>query len=322
MTSRHSPPFVSIIIPVYNEERYIRPCLESVLALDHPRELLEVIVVDNNSSDATPLIVREVLERSGIGRIVTKVGGSIASVRNYGYQHARGDVLAFLDGDSVVEPGWLKKGLELLNSEDVVCSGFAMAVPAPESHWVQKAWFDIGNSSRHKGTTQVKWLCSFNLILKRGAFEAVGGFSEALETGEDFDLGVKLGSMGKILFSDATRVVHLGNINSLPAFITKEFWRGRGELYHVIMLRTKIKDFISTAVSICYFLAVAGFFPSAIVYNPPLLFLCVSVIVSFPMIMLARSGIFSPGKILRGYAFYLFYFVTRGIAAFMPVPHQ
>lgn len=313
-------PFVSVIIPAYNEEKYIKQCIKSVLDQDYPENCFEILVIDNGSTDATYRIAEQLLGSEGRGRVINKIGGTIASIRNYGWQNAKGEVLAFLDGDSVVDPQWLNCSLELLLlNNDIACVGFAMAPPSIESHWVQKAWYDVGNSSRHKGTKQVKWLCSFNLVLKKEFFNRVNGFNEALVTGEDYELGLKLNDIGSVIFSDTLHVKHLDNINSTLSFLTKEFWRGRGEVYTFLKSNKSISGFISTIIPIIYTLSVVILLTNIIFFNNIyIIMFCSLILMLLPLVMLIMKNIFSIDKLIRGYAFYVLYFFTHGLAAFVP----
>src|SRR2546421_8227865 len=99
MKSRRS---VSIVIPAYNEERHLAACLGAIAKQTAP--LLEVIVVDNNSSDRTA----EIAGKYPFVRVVPETRQGIVFARNAGFNAARGDIIARIDADIVVPPGWLK----------------------------------------------------------------------------------------------------------------------------------------------------------------------------------------------------------------------
>src|SRR4029077_14109102 len=98
------PPTVAVIVPVHNGAATIRTCLEALLAQDWPREALELIVVDNRSTDATQAVVEEypvrLVEQN-------RVQSSYAA-RNRGVAASHGDLLAFTDADCVPDPGWVR----------------------------------------------------------------------------------------------------------------------------------------------------------------------------------------------------------------------
>lgn len=95
-------PLVSVIIPAYNAEAYVRQTLESALAQTY--EHLEVLVIDDGSGDGTADIVREVAAEDGRVRLFQQANGGVASARNHGIEHARGEYIAPLDADDLFYP--------------------------------------------------------------------------------------------------------------------------------------------------------------------------------------------------------------------------
>lgn len=97
------PPFVSIIVPAFNEAPMIRSVLESLLAIDYPR--CEVIVVDDGSSDQTFLRALPYQQRRAEIdiRVLVKANGGKFDALNHGIAHARGEIIVCIDGDSIIE---------------------------------------------------------------------------------------------------------------------------------------------------------------------------------------------------------------------------
>lgn len=93
---------VSVIIPVYNVEKYLRECVDSVLAQTY--ENIEVILVDDGSPDSCPAICDEYAARDARVRVIHKENGGVASARNKGLEIASGEYVAFVDPDDVISP--------------------------------------------------------------------------------------------------------------------------------------------------------------------------------------------------------------------------
>jgi glycosyltransferase involved in cell wall biosynthesis len=93
---------VSVIVPAYNEERFIARCLDSLVNQDDPAE--EIIVVDNNSTDRTVAVA----QRYPV-RIIRETRQGIIPARNAGFDAAAGDVLARCDADSIVPADWVRR---------------------------------------------------------------------------------------------------------------------------------------------------------------------------------------------------------------------
>lgn len=114
---------VSLIIPVYNVEQYLRKCLDSVV--NQTLGEMEVIVVDDGSTDNSASIVKEYIETFPKMRYYKKENGGLSDARNYGLQYATGKYIAFLDGDDYVEENTYERMYEKAkkeNSDMVECN--------------------------------------------------------------------------------------------------------------------------------------------------------------------------------------------------------
>lgn len=113
-------PFVSVIMPAYQAEKYIKQAIESVWIQDVP---LELIVIDDCSFDSTQDVLKSYMERSDFHYIRNNDNMGAAVSRNRGIEAAKGDLIAFLDSDDWWEPGKLKKQIEVMKRTGrVICS--------------------------------------------------------------------------------------------------------------------------------------------------------------------------------------------------------
>ena len=95
---------LTVIIPAYNIEELLGRCIESVIDQDYPKELLEIIVVDDGSSDSTGKIADEYAAKYDNVTALHKENGGSSSARNLGISHATGDYIGFVDSDDFVDP--------------------------------------------------------------------------------------------------------------------------------------------------------------------------------------------------------------------------
>lgn len=216
-------PLVSFVIPVRNDAQRLQRCLASIVQNEYPRELIELIVVDNESTDGSARAARD------YGAIViTASDSSVASLRNRGARAALGGIIAFVDADHEIDPTWIETGVEVLSTPNVAATG-APCVSEPTANWVQQQY--DGLRDRPATRQDVSWLGSGNLAVKRATFQAVGGFNADLTACEDVDLCNRLIAAGHRIIADpALRSIHFGDPRTLRALFFGELWRGRDNI--------------------------------------------------------------------------------------------
>jgi len=142
-------PFVSIVVPAWNEEKTIVRTLETLLVLDYPKDKYEIIVVDDGSTDKTSEKVRQFIARKKPEvalKLFKKENGGKGSAMNYGFKRAKGEIVVNMDADSFVEPDALKKMLGYFEDKKVAAVTPAMSVYKPQGFWLnlQYAEFMLG----------------------------------------------------------------------------------------------------------------------------------------------------------------------------------
>ena len=188
-------PTVSVIIPVYNAEKNIATLIESLLYLDYPKELLEIIIVDNNSSDRS----KEIVKKYPVKLLEEKNIQSSYAARNNGLRNSKGVILAFTDADCIVKDSWLKKGIECLQNGagDII-------IGEVEPHIDH----ELNIFEKYDGITSFNHSCkTWNLITKKTVFDKVGLFNEILISGGDTEWGERSKKIGLRIFHCKQAVV-------------------------------------------------------------------------------------------------------------------
>ena len=101
---------VSVVIPVYNTEKYLRRCMDALLAQTLDKSKMELIIVNDGSTDSSPQIIEEYRQRyPDLIKVYNKTNGGQATARNLGISKATGDYIGFADSDDYVDPELFKK---------------------------------------------------------------------------------------------------------------------------------------------------------------------------------------------------------------------
>ena len=186
MSTPAASPRVSIVVPVRNGGRLLERCLRSVLAQDYPRDRLEILVVDNGSTDGSV----DTITGLGLSPLRESRPGA-AHARNRGVAAATGDIVAFTDADCEVEPSWVGRLVEALGEADAVTGHiepfptrgrFARARGALHEMFLRECM-------RLDRENRLDRLDSANAAVWRRVFDEVGGFNPQIFFVEDRELG-------------------------------------------------------------------------------------------------------------------------------------
>ncbi len=193
-------PFVSVIVPTYNRAHLLKQLLWSLAHQDYPKDRYEVIVVDDGSSDETSKVVNELRQQLPYAlKYLQQIRRGPAAARNFGVQHSKGEILAFVDDDVTVAPDWLKNAVRQLAHADGV-EGKTVPLGEQISPFIHK----VHNLNGGQYLT-----C--NIFYRRSVFEQVGGFDERFRRAhrEDTDLAWRVMDAGaKIVFAPDVVVFH------------------------------------------------------------------------------------------------------------------
>ncbi len=200
---------ISVVIPAYNEEKYIDKCLESLNAQSTPPD--EIIVVDNNSSDNTSLVAKKYKVR-----VISEKKPGITPARNTGFNTASHEIIARIDADSIAPYDWIQKIKEAFLSEDIeAVSGISYFYdayfPAITTKIQTFMYFKISKLLLGHDIVQGP-----NLALKKSAWMKVQDECCELDTDihEDIDLAMHIAKYGTIVFDpDLVTYVSARRIN-------------------------------------------------------------------------------------------------------------
>lgn len=228
---------VSVVVPVRNGARTLRYCLKALEGLDP--QPLEVILVDNGSTDETPELLRAFAQdhASRTVKIVQESRAGISWARNAGIRAARGEILAWTDSDCAPQPSWLRHLVEPF--VDVTVGAVAGRVlGAPPSSLVELfcglyTFLTPDSPTRdHQWTPGRGGYAGANFAVRRVLAERLGGYDEALANwGDDYDFCARLYVHGfSIAYLPTAEVFHYHRA-TVRGMLQQAFGQGRSHAY-------------------------------------------------------------------------------------------
>lgn len=207
-------PFISIIIPVRNEERYIKKCIDSLLLQDYPFEYLEIIFVDGLSTDNTKRIIEEYMKNYNFINLLINQNKTVPYAMNIGIENCKGEYIIRMDAHSEYQHNYISKCVEKLQKVDadvvgglaitkgngVVGKAIAKLLSSPFG--VGNAKFRINSKSGYVDTVPFG-------AFKREVFEKYGGYDTRLTRNQDNEMSYRVRKNGgKIYLSDEIKFTY------------------------------------------------------------------------------------------------------------------
>lgn len=193
---------MSVVIPAFNEEKSLPACLQAIATQNHEGYTLELLVVDNNSTDNTS----EVAKKYG-ARVVKETKQGYVFALNAGLMGASGDVIMVTDADTQVQKGWMIAGLMAFSDPQVV--GVTGPVYPRAKNFRKTNFFGelytlflLGNFSIGK-----PHFTGSNFAVKREALHKINGLDLAYRMSPDVNLSLRLKKLGRIVFSSKMKVI-------------------------------------------------------------------------------------------------------------------
>ena len=216
---------ISVIMPVYNGIEFIKQSLPPLVAMKDRGEVLEVIVVDDTSSDATPEVARE------LGAEVMPSGGRLGpgAARNVAAQVAKGDVLWFIDADVIVHEDAARVMLEGFQESNVVGVFGSYDDEPPAQNFLSQYKNLVHHYYHQRARREASTFWSGCGAIRKDAFLAAGGFDVEMfkrPSIEDIELGYRLiGGGGRLLLLTDLQCTHLKEWRFVNLIHTEVFCR-------------------------------------------------------------------------------------------------
>jgi len=226
--------FTSIIIPTFNRNIHLQKCIEALCSLSYPFDSMELIVVDDGSTDATPEVCLMMQRKSPMKMVYFRLerNSGAGAARNVGLQNAKGEIVAFLDDDCLVKPDWLDQIIETFKKHPEATSvGGAIRNPddtplAWASYILEfSEWFPTGHIRK------VRNIPTCNIAYKKNEIQSFSFRALPRAVFEDSLFNYELTRRGKnIIFNPAIGVDHQkwNETFTKRAFLRSQIYYARG----------------------------------------------------------------------------------------------
>ena len=218
---------LSFVVPAYNEEAYLPQCLDSILRQAEGKgHEIEVLVVNNASTDRT----REIALSYPSVAVVDEPRKGIVRARQAGYRAASGDLIANIDADNMLPPGWVDQVFREFSKNErlVALSGPLVYYDLPRLRNIETQFFYglgyIAYLLSHFVFRRGGMLQGGNFVLRKSALDLIGGFDTDIDFyGEDTDIARRMQEAGRIKFTFRLRINSSGRRMAKEGFFRTGF---------------------------------------------------------------------------------------------------
>lgn len=230
-------PTVTFIIPFHNQEPVVEMVIRSVLDLDYPLERLNIIVIDDGSTDGTRSKIELFSKVPQVESILFDANRGRARARNAGLKKTTSELIALIDGDMVLEKTWLQELIKTIQSNNVIaCMGETMAPPGYRKNRLDRYFYSYWRGARKHGNHVPVPFHRFlfnNTLIKSNALLKAGLFDDVFTGygGEDTDLAIRMWRLypAGLRFCPEARASH-HHFRSLEQFLKDMFHFGKANL--------------------------------------------------------------------------------------------
>jgi len=212
---------VSVIIPIYNDIKRIKECLKSLIDQNYNKDLYEIIIVDNGSTDGT----KEFLKQSPVIFLEMNEIKSSYAARNKGIKHAKNEILCFTDSDVIVDKNWIKNGVKSLielrrQGKKGVIFGKICLIGDPYQNLY--TLYDYATGFRNL-------LATNNIFTFKDTFKEIGYFNPSVISGGDNEWGERLLNKGFVIQKDDRVIIYHPLRNDFKSHYRKRIRHGFGK---------------------------------------------------------------------------------------------
>ena len=222
-------PSVSVVVPVYNAEDTIEECVSSLLKLDYPEDRIELVFVNNASTDQTLEILRRYSQKI---KLLYEGKKGAAAARNKGVLNSSAEIIAFTDSDCQVDKNWLKNIVSPLQDVGIGAVGGRILSKRPYNK-IEKFGEEIHDHDKAINEFKPPYVITMNWASRRSVLMDLGLFDEAFIRGQDVDLSRKIIKAGYTFFYQPEAVIYHSNERTFSGLFSEGYLHGFWSVKHL-----------------------------------------------------------------------------------------
>lgn len=231
--------FVSAIIPCRNEEKFIKKCLDSIIANDYSKDRFEILVIDGMSEDNTKKIVQDYIGRYPYVKLLENHKKITPVALNIGIKEAKGEIIMKIDAHSVYEKDYISKCVRYLTDYDADNVGGVLKTLPRDNTLVAKAIsfclsspFGAGTSYFRIGSKEPRWVDTVAFgCYRKEIFNKIGLFDERMSRSQDIELNLRLKKAGGKILLVPSIIAYYYPASTFKSFLKHYFIDGAWVTY-------------------------------------------------------------------------------------------
>jgi len=282
-------PFVSVIIPCLNEEKYVKKCLDSLIEQDYPKDKIEILIIDGMSDDKTREIIQEYCQKYSFIKLLNNSKKFTPVGLNIGIKEAKGSRIIRMDTHATYEKDYISKCIKYLEEYKADNVGGVIKTLPSDNTLIAKAIafslshpFGVGNAYFRIGSKKTREVDTvFCGCYRKEIFEKIGLFNENLTRSQDIEFNLRLKKSGGKIFLIPDIKSCYYPLADLKSFLKKEFYRSGFWVTYPLRFKTRI-FFLRHLVPLIF---VSGLIGSGIlaIFSP--IFLKLFLLITIPYLL-------------------------------------
>lgn len=217
-------PAISVILPVYNAEAYVREAVQSILAQTFMD--FELIIINDGSTDGSGTILRELAERDARIVLVERPNDGLVSALNEGIERARADLIARMDADDVSMPErFALQHARMVQEPELAVLGSFIRFMDKAGNIIRLSEYPLTPKETARHVEKGCPVAHPTVMMRRGAVLKIGGYRKAFSHAEDYDLWLRMNDLG---YAIANLPQPLLNYRVHGANVSEVHWQAQG----------------------------------------------------------------------------------------------